>query len=508
MNIAIIGGGIAGLSAATVLQELGNHITIFEQHKNLGGMVRSELDKLSNFQEHTPRVFFNNYYNFWNIISRIPIYYQKIETEKNLLNVFQYVDGNYLVTKYGLTSTSIFKMFFNSKLNLLELLVLGFFIFRYMLCSTERLEDDADQISVGSFIKNKEGRKRFEMLSLIMGETLNKLPLIKLVRIIEQNLQFGGLKILKGDNNEYLFNNWELYLRSLNATIVKNRIVQRINQEQNGTYTLYCDKGVFHKFTKIIVATDLWNMIKIFENSNIKLHEHIYELSKATKSNQMGINIYFPNSIEFKTKSIYALEESDWKLIIEPKDNNWTQKSKTGIWTVSIPDDNLYSSRLKKYVKDCIPNEIYEEIWYQIYNSNIFENIIIPKEQIKPSFFKIWVGWDNTTNTLKNKEPYFWNAIGTCGKRPLQNIGMRDIFLAGAYTKTSYYHFWVEGACESGLKCAQLIDYRVQYHTHSRIKLFKLFHKLDKYLYDEYLPNILDVILIISMLLISYQKFR
>ena len=506
MNIAIIGGGIAGLSAATTLKELGNNVTIFEKHDQLGGMVRSTFDKLSNFHEHTPRVFFNNYYNFWNIMERIPIYYQKRSTEKRLIDIFQDIDSNYIVDEYGLTPSGIFKLMFRSRLNLLELIVLGIWMIRYFFSCTERLEDDADRVRLKSFIKNKAGIRRWEMLSSIMGETLDVLPIHKLVRAIEQNLFVSGLKTFKGNQQEFLFNNWELYLRSIETTLVKGRSVERIVYENN-SYSIYCDKGVFKGFSKIIVATDLWNMIKLFEQSNIKIHEHLYELAEETKSNQMGINIYFPNSIPFKSNSIYAIEDSDWKLIVDPKDSNWKESMKIGVWTVSIPDDNFYSTRLRKKVKECTENEIYEEVWYQIKNSRIFDNCDTPKEQIKPSYLKIWEGWENVNGKMQNKEPYFWNAVGTNGKRPQQNIGMKDIFLAGGYTKTSYYHYWVEGACESGLKCAQLIDYRVKIFEHKRLGFLSLFHKIDKLLYDEYLPNVIDmsIIIILGIMLYKYK---
>ena len=506
MNIAIIGGGIAGLSAATILQELGHKVTIFEKNKELGGLVRSTYDNLSNYRDYTPRVFFPNYYNFFNIMKRIPIYYQKRTTNKRLFDIFQKLDSNFIVSKYGLTRSGILKMAFNSKLTLIELFVLGITIVRYMFCCTQRLEDDADRVHVSKFVKNKDGKKRWEMLSLILGETLDVLPMHKLVRLVEQNLHPGKLKSIKGPHNEFLFINWELYLRQLGTVLVKDRSVERINREQTGRMSIYCNKGVFKDFTRVIIATDLWSMIKICENSRLPLQNHIYELAQKTKSNQMGINIYFPTNIKFKTKSVYALEDTDWKIIVEPKDNNWKYPKKDGLWTVCIPDDNLFSTRLQKKLKDCTPNEIYDEVWKQIYNSNIFENAETPKEQIIPSYFKIWEGWDTSTDTVKNNEFYFWNAVGTAGIRPDQYIGLNDIYLCGAYTKTSYYHYWVEGACESGLRVAKLIDYRVNIVKHERIKFLKLFHKLDKYLYDQYLPNIVDVSFILIVLFILYKN--
>ena len=508
MNVVIIGGGIAGLSSATVLAELGNNVTLIERNNELGGFVRSHYDKLNYYQEHTPRVFFHNYYNFFNIMDRIPIYYQKQKTDKKLRDIFQKMDSNYLVDKYGLTSTSIFKIIFKSRLNLFELLSFGFFILRYMMCSTERLQDDADRIGIGSFIKNESGRKRFEMLSFIMGEPLEKLPLHKVVRLIEQNLATETLYTLKGNTNEFLFHNWELYLREIGVKVIKNIEVERISTVKNtNTYSVTTNKKNYTGFGKVIVATDLWNMISLFERSNIKVDPHIYELSEQAKSNQMGVNIYFNSLITFKSKSIYALENSDWKLIIEPKDNNWKDKPNIGIWSVSIPDENLFSTRLNKTLKQCTQNEIFDEIWHQIYNSRIFDATELPREQIIPMYYKIWDGWEIRENSVVNKEPYFLNAIGTFGKRPKQFINMKDIFLAGAYTNTSYYHYWVEGACESGLEAAQLIDFRTKIHKHRRIKLFKLFHNIDKYLYDEYLPCTFDFTLVIILGLFLY-KFK
>ena len=38
-NIVIIGGGIAGVEAACVLAETGNHVTIIERSDKLGGKL-------------------------------------------------------------------------------------------------------------------------------------------------------------------------------------------------------------------------------------------------------------------------------------------------------------------------------------------------------------------------------------------------------------------------------------------------------------------------------------
>ena len=495
MNVCIIGGGVAGLSCAYALQELGNQVTIIEKNKQLGGFVRTEYDKLHYYTEHAPRVFFDNYYNFNKILKQIPLFFNNHETDKTLFDIYQPLGSNYLVSKYGLTTTSVFKVAL--KLNPIRILLLGIAILRYMTFCTKRLEKTADKVSVKRFIDSP----RFRMLSHILGEPLEQLPVHKLVRLVEQNISINqGLYVLKGPNQEYLFDNFELYLKKIGVKIIKDSQVELIEKVGDMKYNIKTDKSLFKDFSKVVVATDLWNMINLFRDSNIFVDHNIFELSSRTKSNQLGLSIYFNQPINFKEKSIFAIEDSDWKLIVEPKDSNWKYKTKIGIWSVSIPDDRLLSTRLGKAMKDCSPNEIFQEVWYQIYSSAIFDVCEVPRQHIVPMHYRIWSGWDTNNDFVVNKEPYFLNAVDTCSKRPGQFIGMKDIFLAGAYTKTSYYHYWVEGACESGLKAAQLIDYRVQCVEHQR--LLKVIHRIDNFLCEKHLPSFFDISLFFVLVFI------
>ena len=43
VDVAIVGAGPAGLSAAAVLLEAGHKVTLFDKNKNLGGMVDSVI---------------------------------------------------------------------------------------------------------------------------------------------------------------------------------------------------------------------------------------------------------------------------------------------------------------------------------------------------------------------------------------------------------------------------------------------------------------------------------
>ncbi|MFE6787952.1 FAD-dependent oxidoreductase [Streptomyces sp. NPDC057680] len=72
---AVIGGGIAGIAAATVLAERGVEVTLYEREPSLGGRLAGWSDRLSDGSEVTMsrgfHAFFRQYYNLRGLIRRV-----------------------------------------------------------------------------------------------------------------------------------------------------------------------------------------------------------------------------------------------------------------------------------------------------------------------------------------------------------------------------------------------------------------------------------------------------
>lgn len=86
-KVAIVGGGIAGLSAAANLAERGFDVTLFEKNEYLGGKVGSWKfeSKGETLQvEHGFHAFFRQYYNLRNFMKKIDVY-------KHLIPIDDYI---------------------------------------------------------------------------------------------------------------------------------------------------------------------------------------------------------------------------------------------------------------------------------------------------------------------------------------------------------------------------------------------------------------------------------
>ena len=57
MQIAVLGAGVSGLTAARLLNEKGHYVTVYEKNKTAGGLARSRFTEGYLYDPHGGHIF-------------------------------------------------------------------------------------------------------------------------------------------------------------------------------------------------------------------------------------------------------------------------------------------------------------------------------------------------------------------------------------------------------------------------------------------------------------------
>jgi len=528
-KIVIVGGGIAGLSCAHILStKIKNkkyNIELYEKEETLGGKVQVYYENDIYYQEHSPRVFLNQYVNLQNIFNEIPY-----DENRTLLDMYSDELKNYLISdkceNTPLYLTEIPSLLKN--INFFNLILIGFFILQGLLSCEERLNDVFDNIKFSDLLITESAKYIFEFISYILGENLDILPLTKMIKTFEYEFKnivegyptkFKGTRTFKIPYSE-VFEKWESYLVKNNVKIYKGYELVDKKIINNTIHEFIFRHGNYYKNVKCdigILGLNLTSLNHFFDNTNSSLKKTFNDMIIKTKSIQPGIQIYFKEKIEMKRYG-YFLIDSDWKMIVAPIDNFWNRKSNTdikSIWSINIANPELKSKRLNKTLLECSPEEIKEEVWYQIKKSCVKTFI---KDSYKSTFLnikpsiKLWKNLVFSNNKLdieKTNDDYFWNSIGTNKIRPNQKTDIKNLYLSGALTKNNFYSYWTEGAVNSAYRTIkEITNEDIEYYKHERPKIFMFFNIIDKFLYKLKLPNILLTSIILFFIIIFFKYLK
>ncbi|MDX2285183.1 MAG: FAD-dependent oxidoreductase [Bacteroidia bacterium] len=129
------------------------------------------------------------------------------------------------------------------------------------------------------------------------------------------------------------------------------------------------------------------------------------------------------------------------------------------ILSVDISNWETEGLLIKKPANACTPDEIRDEVWYQIQQSLIVNGASLLKSQQEIlinwyldrdiSFFRLNSGTPDAQVVDYNKEPLLINEVNTWGMRPAASTAIPNLFLASDYVRTFTDLATMEGANEA-----------------------------------------------------------
>ncbi len=552
VKVAILGGGVAGMSAAHELVERGFQVEVFEKLTHyVGGKARSidvphtGTDGRKDLPgEHGFRFFPGFYRHITDTMRRIPFPGNERGVFDNLVpstRAMMARDGKppiVTLVSFPKTRADIQVLLEavrgnDTGLNAEDVELFGRKIWQIMTSCEDRKNEEYERISWWEFTEADRrcaGRvpcpyqeyfvsglthtlvaaKSHLMSTKTGGNTLTQLLYLM------ANPVGHADRVLNGPTNEVWLNPWKQYLESKGVVYHQRHELQNIvlDDKKSRISRVQVRDWANNALVDVeadyfIMAIPVEQMAKFCTDEMVALDHRLGDLPTLAKSvNWMnGIQYFLDRDVPLTHGHIIFLD-SPWAVTAISQPQFWPKHDITGYGDgqvrglLSVDVSDWFKPGLNgKTAAACTKQEILDEVWAQMEKSlNVGGATVLDKSWI----LKTWLDRDITQNTggvdadgflTKNREPLLVNKTNTWSLRPEAFTGIENMFLASDYVRTNTDLATMEGANEAARRAVNCIIDRTGCHAPT-CKIWKLkepwvlgiLRWLDKRRYQKGLP--------------------
>jgi len=472
MKVIIIGGGIAGLSAAFQLCQVPNiEVELYEKEDDIGGQARSQFGKFC-YIEYSWRIFGQSYNNLNYIIKAIGA-----EARFEILKGSCIINGDKPDNGALHPLNLAYQSWKQGRLSTLSKL-LGL----TTLCK-ERAINEYDHINAYEYLDRNPILQT--VLGPFFGLEANKVSLsafLKNALSTSQKATYAfsppETRISKYPTQQSLFIPWRDYLLAHGVRIFVNSPLTSI-EVQGPIIKGITINGKAKTADEYIMALSLSDLLSVV-GPPLSRSKTMNNLRGLLPSLQLyyTINIYFSEELgshdSEKDSPTYCAElilvDMPWKPIIQKK-RRWKgtyiqdcDPQIKDVWNVGFLDYNpgLYH---KKILRQCTKREAIEEGLHQLRHSQYVQGLL---RALGKSFDEVFLGledWYQFTDQtpdhhLVSLNPKFSTNVGTKNLMPRTNQPLdlpSNMYLAGYYVQSTMGGVSMEASCETGLGASHML---------------------------------------------------
>jgi len=519
-KVIILGGGIAGMSAAHELVERGFEVEIYDRHPEyVGGKARSvnvpgTNTKGDNFLpgEHGFRFFPGFYRHITDTMSRIPYAPTGKTCFDNLVSTH-----DIQITQSGRPPVTVPVNFPNSATDLLEILIgifeisseltkeeLSFFssrIWQLMTSCNDRYMNEYEGIGWWQYLQADDFSPAYRAL-LVEGLTRSLVAAkaqaasTRTVGSIFLQLMYGALnkrdtdRVLNGPTNDVFLDPWLAYLQSKGVIYEKGREVMNIKMDGDKIAGIWVaparDQQVADFVTGdyYLMATPVEVAARLINPDMVKADPSLQNIIELAPNVEWmnGIQFYLSTRFDMhRGHTIYS--SSKWALTSVSQIQFWGNYdienrydgTVRGVLSVDISNWTNYGNFNHKKAEDCTIEEVKEEVWAQLKSEINYQGEPILTDDMKRFVYldsDIQMSQRDTTRLmdalltveqadklikLSNTEPLLVNQVNTWTLRPNSYTAIPNLFLASDYVKTYTDLATMEGANEAARRAVNNI---------------------------------------------------
>ncbi len=551
-KVVILGGGVAGMSAAHELIERGYDVEVFEKHLVYsGGKARSvdvlgtNSDGQDNYLpgEHGFRFFPGFYKHVTDTMKRIPYKNSKGKSNKNgcldnlvptsLIMIARY-DKEPIVTTASFPKTLkqwkvvIHDIFggVDTGLTKEEEVFFAEKVWQLMTTCTERRFNEYEKLGWWDFLEADRFSTTYQHL-LVEGLTRTlvaaqaRTASTKTGGDIFLQLIFNMLdpstntdRVLNGPTNERWLYPWLDYLREKGVKFNLNHKVLDLKIKDKKIVSATIRNNHFRHITVeadyFVLAVPIEKAADLISDEILKVDNSLSSLKTLAKSVSWmnGIQFYLNKDVKVNPGHVIYCD-TEWAVTSISQvqfwddydlENRYNGKVR-GVLSVDI-SDWLYT----KYptseddsgvlAHDCKPEEVKNIVWEQMKKSlNVGGKELLKDEMIEHWYLDRDIRWRPIKQEDVDEEPLLVNTVNSWALRPESYTHIPNLFLASDYVKTNTDLATMEGANEAARRAVNgiLVDSNYdgklcEVWEMEEPFLFNPLKRLDKQRYDKGLP--------------------
>ncbi|MBV9084865.1 MAG: FAD-dependent oxidoreductase [Acidobacteriaceae bacterium] len=497
-RVAVLGGGVGGLSAAHELIERGFDVTVYERRHAFGGKARSLSVPGTGTEgrkdlpgEHGFRFFPAFYKHLPDSMMRIPDA-TNVSVFNNLLHATRIHVARAGKPPVVLTAripqnledwVLLFHELFGG-IGVPEGEVL-FFTDRILTLLTscpERRIAEYENIPWWTFI---DAANRSTAYQTLLGKGLTRsLVAVRaqegstrtvgytFLQLLYGLLTYGGFdRLLNGPTNDVWLTPWVTYLRTKGVKFLNNTLVKSFLASDAGIASVIAESGgqpLTITADYYISAMPVEAITALIDEPLKALAPSLANLNKIHTAWMNGIQFYVAQDVPLEFgHSLYA--DSPWALTSISQRQFW--KSGTladfgngqigGILSVDISDWEVPGIVYGKTAMQCSAPEIEKEVWEQIkLHLNVAGTEVLEDQNLLQWFLDPDVQFPNPT-AVTNLEPLMINTSGSLQYRPEASTEIPNLFLASDYVKTYTDVACMEAANEAARRAVNALLDRI-----------------------------------------------
>lgn len=470
-NVAILGGGVAGLSAAHELAERGFPVDVYERKPVLGGKARSipvpgsgTGGRLDLPGEHGFRFFPGFYRHVTDTMARIP-YGTGRSTYDNLV-----VATRILLARAGLSEITWVarspRTLDDLRVFLIELLTpLGvppdevvFFVSRLLVLATscqERRLAEYEDLRWWAFIEANRMSKTYQAY-LAQGMTRSLVAMraeessTRTVGYILLQLFYGLMspdrvfdRLLAGPTNDVWIEPWTRYLEGLGVVFHRNARVASIGTGGGRVTGVRLEDRTLVSAEYYVAALPVEVMTSLVSDELKSAAPSLAGLGQLKTRWMNGIQFYLSVDLPLAHGHVIYLD-SPWALTSISQRQFWTgvdlsrygDGAVQGILSVDISDWEAPGLLTGKPARLCSAEEIKDEVWHQLkQHLNDGSSVVLEDGALLAWFLDPDIEYPNPGEAT-NAEPLLINTAGSLQYRPEAQVELENLFVASDYVRT------------------------------------------------------------------------